>query len=481
MFSTGGRVSGASLARLLGAWRQGDRRGSADLAGAVRVLVLDGRLTVGTRLPAERELADALGVSRTLVTAALDRLREDGLVASRRGAGTWIAMPVGSARPGGTGTASAPDMLDLSCASPPALPEIASAFDAARSRMPALFAEPGYLPLGLPELRERIAERYTARGLPTHADQVLVTNGAQHAFALALRMLVGPGDRVLMENPSYPNAIDAVRASHALPVAVAVTDEGWDVEGMEVMLRQAAPRLAFLMPDFHNPTGTYLDAAGRERLGAAARRTRTPVFVDETLVDLALEPDVVEAPPLAAFAEDLVITAGSASKTYWGGLRLGWVRAPVEMARRMVAIRPALDLGSPVLEQLVLAELLAAPATVLDRRRAEFRRRRDVFVAELRERCPAWEVPTPAGGLALWCRLDGPVSTRLAVAAEGLGVLVAPGSRFAVTGGLEHHMRLPFTAPEDQLADAARRLGLAASAVGGTSLAAEPLAGLAIT
>ncbi|SHE51200.1 transcriptional regulator, GntR family [Streptoalloteichus hindustanus] len=482
-FSPGGRVSGATLARLLGAWRQGGRRGSADLAGAIRVLVLDGRLTVGTRLPAERELAEALGASRTLVTTAMDRLRDDGVVASRRGAGSWIARPVAADRPSREQPVSASDVLDLSCASPPALPELATALDTARRRMPAEFAQPGYLAQGLLELRERIAERYTARGLPTHADQVLITNGAQHAFALALRMLVGPGDRVLMENPSYPNAIDAVRASYARPVAVAMTDEGWDLDGLEVVLRQAAPRLAFLMPDFHNPTGGYLDAAGRERLGAALRRTRTPVFVDETLAELALEPGVGGAPPLAAFAEDLVISAGSASKLYWGGLRLGWVRASADLVRRMVAVRPVLDLGSPVLEQVVLSELFAVLPGVVECRQREFRRLRDVLIAELRARCPGWEIPTPVGGLALWCRLDGPVSTRLAVTAEGLGVHVAPGSRFAVTGGLEHYVRLPFTLAEEQLVEAARRLAVAASSVGGPGLLAEqvPLAELPVT
>ncbi|GGM69384.1 GntR family transcriptional regulator [Longimycelium tulufanense] len=470
----GGRVPGATLAKLLGPWRHGDRSGSVDLAGAVRMLVLDGRLTTGTRLPAERELADALGASRTLVTAAMDRLREEGLVASRRGAGSWVTLPGGAARPGGWWPTPVPDLLDLSCVAPPAPPELAAAVDRARLRVPEHLVTPGYQPLGLTQLRERIAGRYTERGLPTRPDQVLVTNGAQHALAMVLRLLVGPGDRVLMEHPTYPNAIEAVLAAHATPVPVPMAEDGWDADGLAAALRQAAPRMAFLIPDFHNPTGLRMDVAARERLAAALRRTRTPAFVDETLVELDLGEDPVGAPPpFAAFAEDLVVTAGSTSKSFWGGLRIGWVRASTEVVHRLVAARPAMDLGSPVLEQLVVAELLADPEPLLGGRRADFRRQRDVLAEALREHCPGWEFRVPQGGLVLWARLEEPVSTRLAVAAEGVGVRIAPGSRFAVTGSLERHLRLPYSLPANRLVEAAQRLGMARAAIAPRTTAAD--------
>ncbi|MBB1157022.1 MULTISPECIES: MocR-like transcription factor YczR [Amycolatopsis] len=463
----GGRISGRRLAILLGEWRQrGSRQGATDLAAAVELHVLDGQLPIGTRLPAERELADALGVSRTLIGAALDRLRADGLVASRRGAGSWVAG-VGNRD---EAEAVRDDLLDLARAAPPAVPGLMAAFDTARRDLVEYVSGNGYLTGGLPRLRERIAERYTARGLPTSPDQVLVTSGAYSAFVLCLRMLSGPGDRVLLEQPTYPNAIDAVRATHALPVPVALDPvHGWDLPGIEAALRQAAPRFGYLVVDFQNPTGLRLDAAGRERLGGLLARSRTPVVVDESLVELDYEGDPVDGPPpLAAFGGDLVLSVGSAAKSQWGGLRLGWIRASTDLLDRLQSSRFAVDLGAPVFDQLVLAALLEPEGyQVLARRRAEFREQRDITVAALRKYCPEWTFQVPSGGLSLWCRLPEPMSTRLAVSAANHGVQIAPGSRFGVHGGLERWLRLPFGLPREQLPEAVRRVSAAAASVRG--------------
>ncbi|MBB4686665.1 MocR-like transcription factor YczR [Amycolatopsis jiangsuensis] len=463
----GGRISGARLATLLGEWRRrGSRHGAADLAAAVELHVLDGQLPIGTRLPAERELGDALGVSRTLIGAALDRLRDSGLVASRRGAGSWVAGA-------GHREAEPPartDLLDLARAAPPALPELMAAVDAARRALVEYAGGNGYFTGGLPRLRERIAERYAARGLPTTPDQIMVTSGAYSAFVLCLRMLTGPGDRVLLEQPTYPNAIDAVRASHALPVPVALDPlRGWDPAGIEAALRQAAPRFGYLVVDFQNPTGLRLDAAGRERLGGLLARSRTPVVVDESLVELDYEGDPVEGPPpLAAFGGDTVLSVGSAAKSQWGGLRLGWIRASSDLLDRLLSPRFAVDLGAPVFDQLVLAELLEPDGyAALARRRVQLREQRDTLMTALRTHCPEWTFEVPAGGLSLWCRLPEPMSTRLAVSAANHGVQLAPGSRFGVHGGLERWLRLPFGLPREQLPEAVRRVAAAAASVRG--------------
>ncbi|RJQ83491.1 MocR-like transcription factor YczR [Amycolatopsis panacis] len=463
----GSRISGPRLATLLGEWRRrGSRQGAADLAAAVELHVLDGQLPIGTRLPAERELADTLGVSRTLIGAALDRLREDGLLASRRGAGTWVAR----AGHRDSGPRTRADLLDLARAAPPALPGMMAAVEAARWELAEHVGGNGYHTGGLPRLRERIAERYTARGLPTTPDQIMVTSGAYSAFVLCLRMLTGPGDRVLMEQPTYPNAIDAVRASHTLPVPVAVDPvRGWDPAGIEAALRQAAPRFGYLVVDFQNPTGLRLDAAGRERLGGLLARSRTPVVADESLVELDYEGDPrLGPPPLAAFGGDLVLTVGSAAKSHWGGLRLGWIRASSELLDRLLSPRFAVDLGAPVFEQLVLAELLEPEGyAALAQRRTELAAQRDTLLAELRTHCPEWTFQVPPGGLSLWCRLPEPMSTRLAVSAANHGVQLAPGSRFGVHGGLERWLRLPFGLPREQLPEAVRRVAAAAASVRG--------------
>ncbi|MDQ2582753.1 MocR-like transcription factor YczR [Saccharothrix yanglingensis] len=471
----GGRISGFRLARLLGEWRRrGARQGSSDLAAAIRLLVLDGRLPAGTRLPAERELADALPVSRTMITAALDQLREEGLVASRRGAGSWISLPTGALGIVPDTPLVGHSMVDFARAAPPALPGLLAAFDSVRRHLPEHLADHGYYEHGHPDLRRAIAARYEARGLPTSPDQIVVTSGAQHALALVLRLFTGPGDRVLVEQPSYPNALDAIKAVSAIPVPVAMTDTGWDLPGIAAALRQAAPRLAYLVVDFHNPTAHRMDEAGRSELADTARRARTPLVIDETVCELDLDGDPLDGPPpMAKFAEDLVITLGSASKSHWGGLRIGWIRATPEVVHRLISTRAALDLGSAVVDQLVLAELLANPDPALRERRAGLAGQRDVLMAGLREHCPTWNFRRPAGGLSLWCELDAPVSTRIAVVAQNHGIRLAPGSRFGAHGGFERWLRLPFVQPPDVLRDAARRLGLVAAAVAGTGVAAE--------
>jgi DNA-binding transcriptional MocR family regulator len=448
------------VAQLLGNWRRhGSRQGAADLAAGIRLLVLDGRIPAGDALPPERELAAALDISRTMVAAAWERLRADGLVVSRRGAGSWAAIPAGisSKEP-----PEDPTTIDLARAVPSAVPGIAAAAEAALPRLAGELSSHGIYEQGHPDLRERLARRYTERGLPTTSDQILVTSGAHIAFAMALRLFIGPGDRVLIEQPTYPNAIEAIRGANGVPVPVAMTEDGWDIEGVEATLRQSAPRLAYLIVDFQNPTGHRLDEAGRQRLAAALRRARTPVVIDETQVEL----DFGDAAPLpfGAFG-DLVLATGSAAKSHWGGLRLGWVRAPAEIISRLTTARRGMDLGSPVLEQLLLTELLDGPREPMVERRALLAEQRDVLVAAVRERCPDWTFAVPDGGLSLWCQLPQPVSTRIAAVAQNFGVRVVPGSFFTPHGGLERWLRVPYTQPVDILREATRRLAAAAASV----------------
>lgn len=457
-----GLVNARRVAQLLGTWRRhGTRQGAVDLAAGIRLLILDGRIPAGDALPPERELAVALGVSRTMVAAAWERLKADGLIVSRRGAGSWAAIPATAGLPDPPVAANS---IDLARAASPAIAGVAAATEAALPRLAAELSSHGYYEQGHPDLRERLARRYTERGLPTTPDQILVTSGGHAAFAMALRLFVGPGDRVLIEQPTYPNAVEAIRAAHAIPLPVAMADDGWDLEGVEAALRQSAPRLAYLIVDFHNPTGHRLDAPGRERLATAFRRARTPVVVDETHVELDFDP-ANAPPPFGAFGNDLVLAAGSASKSHWGGLRIGWIRAPAEVITRLVASRRALDLGSPVFEQLVLAELLDGPREPLLERAALLAQQRDVLVTEIRALCPDWRFVVPDGGASLWCKLPQPVSTRIAAVAQNFGVRVVPGSFFTPHGGLERWLRVPYTQPADILREATRRLAAAAASV----------------
>jgi DNA-binding transcriptional MocR family regulator len=471
-------LSGPHLARLLGAWRS-ERPGYVALAAAIRLLVLDGRLPLRTRLPGERQLAAALGVSRTTTAAAYAALRDEGFLTSRRGAGSWTSLPADRrAAPAGIGAPPDADVIDLSAAAT-AAPEGAlhRALAAATAELPRHLPGSGYDAVGLPALRAAIAARLTARGAPTAPEQVLVTAGAQHALGLLLRVLAGPGDRVLVDHPTYPNALDAVRAAGARPVPVALLADGWDLDMLEATMRQAAPRLAYLIAEHHNPTGLTLAAADRDRVVAIARAARTPLVVDETMAELGLEPRPAAPPPVAALdpTGETVVTIGSMSKAFWAGLRIGWIRASPTLVSRLALARATVDLGSPIVEQLVATELLADPEPVLDAQRAALRGRRDALAAAVGATLPGWQFALPGGGLSLWAQLDAPRSSALAAVADRHGVRVAAGPRFGVDGAFERFLRLPYNRPEPVLVEAVQRLAVAWRAVAGDA-GARPVA-----
>jgi DNA-binding transcriptional MocR family regulator len=466
---SGLRVNGAAFAKLLGSWRTADDRQLASrLAERTILLIRDGRLPAGMQLPAERDLATALGISRTTIAAAYDQMRSQDVLDSRRGSGTWVAIE-GSSRttvtpwlPGGSGV-----RLDLSQAALPAPREIAdTALPYAAQQLPMFANAHGYHLLGIPELRAGIAARFTQRGLPTSPDEVLVTTGAQQALTLALRCFVDNGSRVLVDHPTYPNALDAIGKAGGRAVPIGFGDEVWDVGLLRDSARNGDARLIYLVPDFHNPTGMRMTDADRESVGALAQRTATPLLVDETLTELSLVGN--PPPPLASFVRGgqvPVVTVGSVSKVFWGGLRVGWLRGPAALVRRAAAIKATLDMSTPVLEQLITARLLQDLQPIAQRRRAELRVAQEHLARLLRELFPSWNFASSPGGLSLWVDLGRPLSSRLAAAASHWGVMVTPGPRFGTNGAFENYLRLPYTLPADDARQALDRLALAWSAV----------------
>jgi len=421
------------------------------LADRLRLLAIDGRIPPDTRLPSERDLAQALDVSRTTVSQAYAALRSDGFLTSRRGSGSLLHAP--GSRPGTPG----PDApaLDLTKATMPAASQLAAAATAAAADLPRHLLRHDYDPVGLPALRAALADRYTALGLPTAPEQIMVTLGAQHAIGLVARTQVRPGDRVVVEMPTYPHALDALVAAGARPLAVPVDARtGWDADGL---LRAIAsgPAVAHLMPDHHNPTGAIMPHDLRTAVCHAAARSGTIIVVDETTAEL----DIDRPTPWTPFArhatpDTQVVTIGSVGKTLWGGLRLGWVRADTDTITRLVAARHVHDLGTPILEQLVLLHALPHLADVAETRRAQLRASRDHLTARLAERLPAWDVPHVHGGLALWVGLGEAYSSRLVLAARARGLAISAGPRFGTGGEFERHLRIPITAAPEVLDEA---------------------------
>lgn len=455
-------ISAARLAGLLPkVTSAGDGPAYLRLAQQVQVLTSDGRLPVGVRLPAERDLALALRCSRTTVTSAYGRLREHGWARARRGAGTWTSLPARSGRSSGAWAPSADEagVLDLEHAAPGAPPQLAAAVAAAAEALPRELPGHGYNPSGMPELRALIAQRYTSRGLPTTPEQIVVTNGALHGLTVALAVLVGPGDRVLVEHPTYPSALDAITDAGARYVPAALGDD--PVGNLLRTARQTAPRVAYLMPDFHNPTGLLLDAEQRHRLARGLGREGCIAVIDETFVDVGIDVDP-PAPFAVHTAPEHAVTLGTLSKSVWGGLRLGWARAEPDLAARLRVRITRTQLAPPILEQLVACHLLTELDTIRVQRSPELRAQRDHALALLARHFPAWHAVTPRGGLTLWCHLDAPVSTSLAAAADAHGLRLAAGPRFGTGRAFDDRLRIPFTHPPDILDRAFDRLAAAA-------------------
>lgn len=448
------KISSHTVARMLGAWQQGPGPAHQRLSDKLRLLILDGRLSLGAALPSERDLATALGTSRTTVGTAFRTLVEHGYLATRARTRATVRLPGGTApeRPAGTD----PETIDLSFAAPAAPVEVLhAAFARALEELPRHFERHGYDRYGIAELREAVARWYQRRGLPTAPDHILITSGAQHALALLTRVLVSPRDKVVIDHPTYPHAITTFTQARARLLPVAVTCSGWDTEQLRAAGRSAG--LAYLIPDFHNPTGMRMSTSVRERLGLAC-----PTIVDETMADLAL--DVPAAEPFALHMP-AAISIGSVSKSVWGGLRIGWIRARPPLLERVERARPTTDLGTPVVEQLATAVLLNEDRTGRPETLQQLRVQRDALRQALAEHLPEVRAPQPPGGLTLWASFPDPVSSRLAAVAPDHGVTIAAGPRFGVGGAFERNIRLPYTLPPDQLTRAVRRLARAEQAL----------------
>ena len=453
-------ISASRVAALVGSF---DRRPAyAGLAESLRLLIGEGQIAASARLPSERELTAALGVSRTTVTRAYAALSEIGYAESRHGSGTYALIPGGRRRTYDRALLPLPgdhEAINLNCAAQAAPAGLAAAYAEAAEELPAYLSGHGYFPAGLPELQGAIAATYDARGLPTDPEQIMVTPGALCATAIVASALTRKGDRIMVESPVYPNATGALRRAGARLVGVPVDRDGWDMDYIHRAAKSARPRLAYLVPDFQNPTGNLMPEGDRATLASTLATTDTVAIIDEAHQGLALDRDLRghEPRPFACFSPT-AITIGSASKSYWGGLRLGWIRAPRGEMKRLTAARIALDLGTPVMEQLTLLRLLTAGDEIVQNQRDRILSQRDALADALARRLPEWSFRLPRGGLALWCELPEPAGRAVANESERLGVIIAPGPTFAVDDGLNRFVRIPYTLPAETLRTAVDRI-----------------------
>jgi DNA-binding transcriptional MocR family regulator len=202
----------------------------------------------------------------------------------------------------------------------------------------------------------------------------------------------------------------------------------------------------------------------------------TVAVVDETLVELGL--DAAAPVPFAAVAPPhAVVTVGSTSKAFWGGLRIGWLRAEPDVVQRCARVLSGTQLALPVLEQLAACHLLDGAEAALASSRSRLREQRAALLGALADRLPAWQVRPPAGGLVLWCQLPAGSSTALAAGAEPHGLRLAAGPRFSPSAGCDDRLRLPVHPPRPVLEEAVRRLADLVAATGSARPRRPPRAG----
>ncbi|MFB7236478.1 PLP-dependent aminotransferase family protein [Streptomyces sp. NPDC056269] len=474
------RIASTRLSRLLTGWSsEGPGPLPRRLADALRELAARGDVAGGTVLPSQRELALVLGVSRSTVTAAYGLLESGGWLESVRGSGSRLR---GSGTADGyvtegrlvsfdarSRTAASAGGADLSSGALPGLGAVGEAVAALTGGdVGALLGDDGYHPYGIPALREGIAAYYRAAGVPTEADQILVTSGSQQAVWLVAQALVEPGDTVVVENPTYRGALEALRARGARLVPVggdgpAGGGQSADAAALRRLCAHVRPRLVYLQPTAHNPTGRSMDGAARREWQRVLGERELFVVEDTACAELSLGDatdgtggvdEVAPVPLVAELPMGASVTVGTLSKLFWGGLRVGWVRSSPQVVARLAKIKTSVDLSCSVVDQLVAVRLLDRLPEARARRRAELRGRRDAAEALLRAGAPHWEWTRPAGGPALWVRVPGADTEALAQLARRHGVSVVPGSAFSPVDGFRDRLRLPYGHGTDALAAA---------------------------
>ncbi|WP_316773910.1 aminotransferase-like domain-containing protein [Streptomyces sasae] len=314
---------------------------------------------------------------------------------------------------------------------------------------------------GEPALRQGLAARIHAQGLPTEADDLLITTGSQQALSLLASALVDPGDTVLVESPCYLAALQVFGLAGARVLPVPCDADGVDPAALQELIRVERPKLLYLVPTFQNPTGRTMPAARRAAVATAAARHGLWIVEDDPYGELRYDGERV--PWIASFpgAEDRTVLLGSFSKVMAPGLRLGWLRAPAALRRACAVAKQAADLHTPTVNQLAAACYLDVLDGHVAKVRTVYGERRDAMLAGLPDALPAgsaWD--RPEGGMFLWARLpESYDTTALLRRAVDHDVAYVPGEPFYAADPDRSTLRLCFvTQTPQEIAEGLRRL-----------------------
>ncbi|WP_308011022.1 PLP-dependent aminotransferase family protein [Streptomyces sp. AC495_CC817] len=370
---------------------------------------------------------------------------------------TTAPLPPRSARAGSAKTSPVRDLLALterpeviSFAGGLPAPELFD-LDGIRAAYDEVLRTPAVLQYSTSEgdrrLREIVAGQYTDDGLPTEATDLIVTTGSQQGLGLLSTALLDPGDAILVEEPCYLAALQTFALAGARVIGVPYAGDELDLDALDRLAAEHAPRFFYTVPTFQNPTGRTHGLVARERIADAARRHGFRVIEDEPYRQLRYSG--APLPSIASFAPDHVLSLGSFSKVIAPGLRIGWVRTTADIRPTVTIAKQAADLHTSTIDQAAAAHYLgsgrAAPA--LERIRTEYAARRDAMLDALPRTLPAgstWN--SPDGGMFVWARLpQGMDATAELARVLPHDVAFVPGAPFFAGPADERALRLSFT------------------------------------
>ena len=460
------------------------------LVRQLRSQIASGRLGPQYHMPPERELAQTLGVNRSTIVQVYQQLRQEGLIVSQVGKGTFVSGVV-QGRVGDATVGTPPwQLLFSDYANRFTYHDIAAANEAQNPSISIDFATGSPNPHEIPDellrevtlraysshdvdgqpespiegfdaLRELLAEHSRRQQIDCRARNIMVLSGSEQGIDLCVRAFINPHDVVLVEQSTFFPALQALRSADARIIPVPIDEHGMNTEVLAGLCARFHPKMIYTNPTFHNPTGSTLTLERRRELIAAAINHRCLIVEDDPYGELRYDGNQVT--PLKGMENTgYVVYLSTFSKTITPGLRTGWLIADSHVITRLASLRRMIDQHTSISSRRICMELLRGPHATAHVRRLirSYRSRRDAMCEALQRWAPdglRWTKPD--GGYYVWCTLpEGVLAQSLLRRTMARGVTFMPGDVFDADGHDESHIRLNFVRPDMGLINEGVRL-----------------------
>lgn len=446
------------------------------IVNRIKEQILSGILPAGFVLPPERKMADDHAVSRTTVIRAYEELKALGLVASHRGKGTVVTerrVPESHGNDQQVFPLSWYPLFDKKVAN--VSDTVSELMHAGNHQDVISFAagigDPNLYPIstlqqiqrerplesdqlnlspveGLYSLRESISQLMTGRNLSVSAKEVMVLAGSMQGIDFTARALLSPGDAVIVEEPTFLQAIQCFRAAGAKIIGIPSDREGIRLDVLEAQLARYKPKFIYTIPAFHNPTGVVMSIERRKGLLHLAHRYQVPILEDDPYGDISFVQE--KLPPLKALDPyGYVIYFSTFSKVLFPGLRIGWTIAPEPVMRKFALLKQITDLHVNTPGQFLVDQFLREGhyEAHLQKTLTVYKKKRDVMAEALAQAKGLIHFEIPDGGFYLWCRIPYQIPQKeLLALCSDQGVIYTPGNVFyPQESDGEHWLRLNFT------------------------------------